>query len=71
MKKKYNVMGKFSLGFNYTETINEMIADGSIQTEEDIIEYIKLCMLEDVKQFVENDENILRNIQVIGLKNNL
>jgi hypothetical protein len=64
MKKKTNVIGKFSIGFNYTETINEMIKDGTLTTEQEIRDYIKDCLVEDIQMFVLSESNVLRNIDI-------
>lgn len=56
MIKKNLVSGEINLKWNYTETVNEMI--------EDIINYIKDCLVDDLEDSIKHYNEIREKIAV-------
>ena len=59
MKQVKDVSATFSIHLNYTESVQEMIDDGTLKTKKDVEQYLVDCMMEDVSEVLsQHDFNI-------------
>lgn len=59
-----NISVDFQARFNYTESVREMIEDGELNTIEEIEDYVKTCILEDIQMLVDKPFECKNNITI-------
>ena len=56
MKCKY-ARATFSFTEFFTESVQEMIDDGELSTEQEIKDYLEECIMEDIEEWIRHSPN--------------